>query len=65
MKDDWLEGIEPVAWPPRSPDFIALDIFCRVVWGREYRGSKSEGRRQLVETVNEAAVGVGNELGRW
>jgi hypothetical protein len=60
----WIGKGGPLAWPTWSPDLNPLDFF---LWGcmksRVYHGGKPEARHQLVEVINEAAVGIRNELG--
>jgi hypothetical protein len=49
----------PVAWPSWSPDINPLYFF---LWGflklRVYHGDKQQVRHQLLEAIDEAAVGV-------
>lgn len=69
FKEDYEErGIGrdgSVAWPARSPDWNPLFFF---LWGcmrsKVHHGSKPEARHQSVQTIDDAAVGIKNELGR-
>jgi hypothetical protein len=53
-----LERGGPVPWPLQSPNLSALDFFR---WGcfksRVYHNGKPEAWQQLVQAINEAAVG--------
>jgi hypothetical protein len=52
-----------VAWPARSPDFNPIDFFLwSFIQSRVYHGGKPEARHQLVEPIDEVAVGIRNEL---
>jgi hypothetical protein len=61
----WIGRNGPVAWRTRTPALNPIDFF---LWGcKESRvcdSGKPEGRHQLVEAINEAAVGIKNELER-
>jgi hypothetical protein len=60
----WMGRGGPVALPTRSLDLNPLDLF---LWGcmksRVYHGGKPEARHQTVQAIDEAAVGVQNEMG--
>jgi hypothetical protein len=54
-----------VAWPARSPDLNPSDFF---LWGcmksRVHHGGKRDARHQIVEAIDETAVGIRNEVER-
>jgi agmatine/peptidylarginine deiminase len=61
--DCWLRRGGPISWLPGSPDLSPLDFF---VWGcmksMAYLNGKPDAREQLMKRINEAAVGIRNEL---
>jgi hypothetical protein len=61
----WVGKNELVAWPAGSPDLNQLDL-CLLgrMKSRVYHSGTPEGRCQLVDTTNEASVGIRNKLRR-
>jgi hypothetical protein len=59
----WIGRGGPVAWPAVTR-LNPLDFFLWVrMKSRVYHGGKPEERHQLVEAINDAAIGIRNELG--
>ena len=54
--DMWIIKGEPLAWPPRSPDWNPLDFLWRFVNNVVYQGDKPTTLEELRGCITNAAV---------
>jgi hypothetical protein len=60
---DWKKRTDGVFHSVTRIESIKL-LSVELRKSRVYDGGKSEGRQRLVEVINEAVLGISNELGR-